>query len=330
MLEPVEALLVQQTASGVEAKAARIPLNEMMEGDVLVRVTHSSLNYKDGLAITGKAPVIRRYPMVPGIDFAGVVERSSHPSYKPGDAVLANGWGLGETHFGGLASAAQVKGEWLIPVPPGLGALEAMAVGTAGYTAMLAVMAIENQGVRPEQGPAIVTGASGGVGTVSIALLKKAGYHVIASTGRPEHAENLRLLGADEIIDRNSFEGPVRPLGKERWIAGVDSVGSHTLAHVLSQTKARGAIAACGLVQGMDLPTSVAPFILRGVSLLGIDSVYCPRERRLEAWRRIAQDLDREKLAMITRVIGLTEVMDEARKMVEGKGQGRIVVAMNA
>ncbi|MCP8938342.1 oxidoreductase [Alsobacter sp. SYSU M60028] len=299
---------------------------ELMEGDVTVRVTHSTVNYKDGLALTGKAPVVRRFPMIPGIDFAGVVEASSHPDYKPGDPVVLNGWGVGETHLGGYAERARVKGDWLIPLPKGLSAAQAMAIGTAGYTAALAVIALERHGLTPERGPAVVTGAAGGVGSVAIALLAKRGWRVIASTGRPHEADYLRGLGADEIIDRAELTGPGKPLAKERWAAGVDSVGSTTLANVLSMTRYNGAIAACGLAQGMDLPTSVAPFILRGVALLGVDSVMASKERRFEAWALLERDLEPSRLAAITTTIPFDEVIGMGAKILAGEVRGRVVV----
>jgi acrylyl-CoA reductase (NADPH) len=300
----------------------------LMDGDVTVRVTHSTLNYKDGLALTGNAPVVRRFPMIPGIDFAGTVEASSHAGFKPGDAVVLNGWGTGETHLGGYGEKSRVNGDWLIPLPQGLTAEQAMAIGTAGYTAMLAVLAIEKHGLTPDRGPAVVTGAAGGVGSVAIALLAKAGWHVVASTGRPEEADYLKGLGAAEIVERAELASPAKPLAKERWAAGVDSVGSHTLANLLSMTKYRGAVAACGLAGGMDLPTSVAPFILRSVSLLGIDSVMAPKELRLEAWGRLARDLDQEKLAAMTTVIPLDRVIEAGKDILAGKTRGRVVVAV--
>lgn len=299
---------------------------DLMDGDVTFRVTHSTVNYKDGLALTGKAPVVRRFPMIPGIDGAGVVEASGHPDFRVGDQVILNGWGTGETHLGSYAEKSRVKGDWLVPLPAGLTPAEAMAIGTAGYTAMLSVLALEKHGLQPSDGPVIVTGAAGGVGSVAIALLAKAGWHVIASTGRAEEADYLRSLGAAEIIDRNELSGPMRPLGKERWIAGIDAVGSHTLANVLSMTRYGGAVTACGLAQGMDLPASVAPFILRGVSLLGIDSVMCPKPRRLEAWARLATDLDREKLDEITATIHLEDVITAGQDIIAGKVRGRLVV----
>jgi acrylyl-CoA reductase (NADPH) len=302
----------------------------LMDGDVTVRVSHSTVNYKDGLALTGRAPVVRRWPMIPGIDFAGTVETSSHPDWKPGDAVVLNGWGLGETHLGGYAEQARVKGEWLVPLPGGMTPREAMAIGTAGYTAMLAVLAIERAGVTPADGPVLVTGAGGGVGSVAMALLAKLGWHVIASTGRPEQADYLTKMGAAEIIERAELSGTPRPLNKERWAAVVDSVGSATLANAISMTKPRGAIAACGLAQGMDLPGSVAPFILRGVSLLGIDSVMCPKPRRLEAWSRLAQDLDRGRLAAATRDIAFADVIAAGQDVLDGKILGRLVTQVSA
>ena len=270
--------------------------------------------------------MVRRWPMIPGIDFAGRVETSDHPDFKPGDLVVLNGWGTGETHLGAYAQKSRVKGDWLVPLPAGLTPAEAMAIGTAGYTAMLCVLALEKHGLKPSDGPVVVTGAAGGVGSVAIALLAKAGWHVIASTGRAEETVYHKSLGAAEIIDRNELAAPGRPLGKERWIAGVDAVGSHTLANLLSMTKYGGAIAACGLAQGMDLPASVAPFILRGVALLGVDSVMCPKPRRLEAWQRLASDLDRDKLALITTTIPLDAVIETGKAIVEGKVKGRVVV----
>jgi acrylyl-CoA reductase (NADPH) len=284
------------------------------------------VNYKDGLALTGKAPVVRRFPMIPGIDFAGAVESSSHPGWKPGDKVILNGWGLGETHLGGYGRKARVKGDWLVRLPQGMSAREAMAIGTAGYTAMLAVMALERAAIGPARGAVVVTGAAGGVGSVAIALLAKLGYTVIASTGRPAEAAYLKGLGATEVIERKELSAPARPLAKERWAGGIDTVGSTTLANVLSMTRYGGAVAACGLAGGMDLPTSVAPFILRGVSLVGIDSVMCPLGVRQEAWRRLETDLDRAKIAAMTAEIGLGDVVDAGARIVAGEVRGRIVV----
>lgn len=321
-----KALVASKGETGPNLAFTDFAESDLMEGDVTVRVTHSTVNYKDGLAVTGKAPVVRRWPMIPGIDFAGRVETSEHPGFKPGDLVILNGWGAGETHLGAYAQKSRVKGDWLVPLPPGMNPAEAMAIGTAGYTAMLCVLALEKHGLKPADGPVVVTGAAGGVGSVAIALLAKAGWHVIASTGRAEEADYLKGLGAAEIIDRAELSAPGRPLGKERWIGGVDAVGSHTLANLLSMTKYGGAVAACGLAQGMDLPASVAPFILRGVALLGVDSVMCPKARRLEAWARLATDLDRDKLSAMTTTIPLESVIETGKAIVEGKVRGRVVV----
>lgn len=322
------AILIEKTETGTKSSLTRIDEALLMPGDVTVRVRHSTINYKDGLAITGKSPVVRRFPMVPGIDFAGVVEQAFDPRFQPGDEVVLTGWGVGETHMGGLAEKARVKGDWLLPLPVGLSSGQAMAIGTAGLTAMLALLALERHGVTPAMGPALVTGAAGGVGSVAIMLLKKAGYQVIASTGRPAEAAYLKALGADDIIERGELSGPGRPLGKERWAAAIDAVGSHTLANVLAQTRYGGAVAACGLAQGMDLPASVAPFILRGVSLLGIDSVMCPITTRQSAWQRLAQDLDHARLATLTTHIGLADVMASAEAILAGAVRGRTVVDM--
>ncbi|WP_274630388.1 MDR family oxidoreductase [Arvimicrobium flavum] len=301
---------------------------DLMEGDVTVRIEATTVNYKDGLAITGKAPVVRRFPLVPGIDFAGTVVSSDHPDWARGDKVILNGWGTGETHHGAYAEKSRVKGDWLVPLPDGMSPRDAMAIGTAGYTAMLSVMALERHEITPDRGPVIVTGAAGGVGSVAISILSKLGYHVIASTGRTSEADFLKDLGAAEIIDRNELSGPAKPLAKERWAGGVDAVGSTTLANVLSMTSYGGAIAACGLAQGMDLPASVAPFILRGVSLLGIDSVMAPKALRLEAWRRIATDLDHAKLSALSVAIGFDDILQAGRDIIDGKIRGRVVVEM--
>lgn len=321
-----KALVATKGETGPSLAFTEFDESELMEGDVTVRVTHSTVNYKDGLALTGRAPVIRRWPMIPGIDFAGRVETSEHPDFRPGDLVILNGWGTGETHLGAYAQKSRVKGDWLVPLPAGLNPDEAMAIGTAGYTAMLCVLALEKHGLKPADGPVVVTGAAGGVGSVAVALLSRAGWHVIASTGRPEETDYLKGLGAAEIIDRAELSVPGRPLARERWIAGVDAVGSHTLANLLSMTRYGGAIAACGLAQGMDLPASVAPFILRGVSLLGVDSVMCPKPRRVEAWARLATDLDRNSLALMTTTIPLESVIETGRAIVDGKVRGRVVV----
>ena len=321
-----KAIVVEKGEGGQKPGLADFDEANLMDGDVTVRVEWSTVNYKDGLALTGKAPVIRRFPMIPGIDFAGTVESSSHPQWKPGDRVILNGWGAGETHLGGFAEKARVKGDWLVGLPARNSARGAMAIGTAGYTAMLAVMALERQGVAPRHGPVIVTGAAGGVGSVAVTLLAKLGFAVVASTGRPAEADYLKSLGAREIIERKELAGASKPLGPERWAGGIDTVGSTTLASVLSMTRYGGAIAACGLAGGMDLPATVAPFILRGVSLIGIDSVMCPLERRREAWKRLASDIDAGKLATMTSEIDLSGVMDAGRRIVEGAVRGRIVV----
>lgn len=323
------AVVVTKTETGTQAVLTRFDEADLMDGDVTVRVSHSTLNYKDGLALTGKAPVVRRFPMIPGIDFAGIVETSAHADFRPGDAVILNGWGTGETHLGAYAEKTRVKGDWLVPLPDGLTAAEAMAIGTAGYTAMLCVMALERHGITPERGPLVVTGAAGGVGSVATALLARRGYHVVASTGRPQEADYLKSLGAAEIIDRAELSSPGRALAKERWAGGIDSVGSHTLANVLSMTRYGGAVAACGLAQGMDLPTTVAPFILRGVSLLGVDSVMAPKTLRLEAWSRLATELDRDSLARLTSTIPLEAVIEAGSAILEGRIRGRVVVTID-
>lgn len=323
------AILIDKDDSGYRASVQALDEAQLPEGDVRVRVSHSTLNYKDALAITGRGPVVRQFPMVPGIDLAGVVEDSSHPDYRAGDAVLLNGWSVGETHWGGLAQQARLKGDWLIPLPQGFSAAEAMAVGTAGYTAMLSVLALERHGVTPEKGEVLVTGASGGVGSFAVALLAQLGYRVVASTGRVEEADYLKALGAAEIVPRASLSEPGRPLGRERWAGAIDSVGSHTLANVCASTRYGGCVAACGLAQGMEFPATVAPFILRGVTLAGIDSVMRPRADRLEAWSRLARDLDKRLLASITRSIGLEEAIPVAGELLAGKVRGRVVVDVN-
>lgn len=324
-----KAVRIDKAEKGTTATLTQFDEAELMDGDVTVRVEWSTLNYKDGLAVTGKAPVVRRFPMIAGIDFAGTIEQSSHPAWKAGDKVVCNGWGMGETHLGAYAEKARVKGDWLVRLPDGMSTRDAMAVGTAGYTAMLSVLALEKHGLKPAEGPVVVTGAAGGVGSVAIAVLSKLGYQVIASTGRASEADYLRGLGATEIIDRNELSGQAKPLAKERWAGGVDSVGSTTLANLLSMTKYRGAIAACGLAAGMDLPSSVAPFILRGVCLLGIDSVMCPIELRKQAWSRLASDLDHSKLSEITHEINLDEVIAAGLRILGGQVRGRIVVKIS-
>ncbi|MCK2052677.1 MDR family oxidoreductase [Methylobacterium sp. 37f] len=321
-----KAWVVEKTETGQSLTFKDFDEADLMDGDVTVRVTHSTVNYKDGLAMTGRSPVVRRFPMIPGIDFAGIVEHSDHDDYKPGDAVVLTGWGVGESHLGAYAQRARVKGDWLVPLPAGLSQAQAMAIGTAGYTAMLCLMALDHQGVTPDQGPALVTGASGGVGSVAVALMARAGWHVIASTGRDAEGEYLRGLGASEVLDRADLSKPGKPLAKERWAAAIDAVGSTTLANVLASTKADGAVAACGLAQGMDLPTSVAPFILRGVSLLGINSVTTPQPKRREAWARLARELDHDKLAAMTQTVPLPGVDTLAEAILEGRVRGRTVV----
>jgi acrylyl-CoA reductase (NADPH) len=321
-----KAIVVEKADSGQTVALKDFDEANLMEGDVDVRVEWSTVNYKDGLAVTGKAPVVRRWPMIAGIDLAGTVEKFTHPDWKPGDQVILNGWGLGETHLGAYAQKARVKGDWLVRLPSTMSTRDAMALGTAGYTAMLAVMALEKHGLTPGSGSLVVTGAAGGVGSVAIAVLAKLGFEVTASTGRPEEADYLKRLGAKEIIERKELSGTPRALAKERWAGGIDSVGSATLANLLSMIRYRGGVAACGLAGGMDLPTSVAPFILRGVSLLGIDSVYRPRADREAAWKRLETDFDRAKLGEMTAEIGLADVMEAGRLIVEGRIRGRIVV----
>ena len=321
-----KAMVIEKTESGTAAALKDFDEANLMDGDVTVRVEYSTVNYKDGLAITGKAPVVRRFPMIAGIDFAGTVESSSHPDWKPGDKVVLNGWGLGETHLGAYAEKARVKGDWLVPLPGGIGARDAMAIGTAGYTAMLAVMALEHHGLKPADGPIVVTGAAGGVGSVAIAILAKLGFSVIAATGRTHEAEYLKDLGATDIIDRKELAGPAKPLARERWAGGVDAAGSHVLANVLSMTRYGGAVSACGLAAGMDLPGSVGPFILRGVCLYGIDSVMCPQAKRRKAWKRLEKDLDLKNLAAMTSEIDLAGLPEAARRIVAGEVRGRIVV----
>jgi acrylyl-CoA reductase (NADPH) len=321
-----KAIVIEKADGGTKATMADFDDANMMDGDVTVRVEYSTINYKDGLAITGKAPVVRRFPMIAGIDFAGTVESSGNPAWKPGDRVVLNGWGLGETHLGAYAEKARVRAEWLVRLPAGISAHDAMAIGTAGYTAMLCVMALERHGLTPGQGPVVVTGAAGGVGSVAVAILAKLGFTVHAVTGRPQEADYLKGLGAAEIVDRKELTATPKPLAKERWAGAVDVVGSTVLANLLSMTRYGGGVAACGLAGGMDLPTSVAPFILRGVCLYGIDSVMCPLARRQEAWKRLETDLDRQKLAAMTREIGFSDVLTVAPEILTGQVRGRIVV----
>lgn len=326
MSEKFRCILVTKSDAGQKAAITEMNDSDLGEGDVTVGVTHSTLNYKDGLAVTGSAPVVRKFPLIAGIDFAGHVLTSADARFRPGDAVVANGWGMGETHNGGYATRARVKGDWLVHLPRKFSAADAMAIGTAGYTSMLAVMALEDLGLKPDKGPVLVTGASGGVGGVAIVLLAQLGYRVIAATGRMGEAAYLRGLGAAEVIDRAELNVDVRPLAKERWAGAVDSVGSKTLANVLASTNYGGAVAACGLAQGMDLPGSVGPFILRGVTLAGIDSVQCPRPRRVQAWERLARDLDMTKLASAITTARLSDVLTLAPQILKGQVRGRVVV----
>ena len=321
-----KAIVITKAESGTAAALTDFDAQDLMEGDVTLRPEWSTVNYKDGLAITGKAPVVRRFPMIAGVDAAATVEASSHPAWKPGDQVLLNGWGCGETHLGMFAEKARVKGDWLVPLPGTMNAKEAMAIGTAGYTAMLAVMALERHGLTPASGPIAVTGAAGGVGSVAIAILSQRGFTIHAATGRPQEADYLKELGAAEIIDRKELTGPAKPLAKERWAGAIDAVGSTTLANLLSMTRYGGAVAACGLAGGMDLSASVAPFILRGVCLYGIESVMCPIERRRQAWKRLETELNRQKLSQMTREIGLSDVFRVAPEILSGQVRGRIVV----
>jgi acrylyl-CoA reductase (NADPH) len=323
-------ILIEKDEQGYRAGLTELDDARLPAGDVLVKVDYSTLNYKDGLAITGKGPVVRSFPLVPGIDFAGVVEQSDHAEFKAGNRVVLNGWGVGEQYWGGLAQKARVKGDWLIALPESFGTRQAMAIGTAGYTAMLGVLALEKHGIKPADGPVLVTGASGGVGSFAIALLSNLGYEVVAATGRLAEADYLKKLGAVDLVDRSTLAGPGKPLQKERWAAAIDSVGSHTLANVCAQIKANGAVAACGMAQGLDLPASVAPFILRGVSLLGVDSVMRPKADRLVAWERLARDLKGPILDDIAGEIALGEVVSSAAKLMNGEVRGRLVVNVNA
>lgn len=323
-----EAILIEKSETGQSARLTQLDDAALPEGDVTVRVAWSTLNYKDALAITGKGPVVRRFPMVPGIDLTGVVETSEHSAWKPGDKVVLNGWGVGETHWGGLAQKARLKGDWLVPLEPAFSMSQAMAIGTAGYTAMLCVMALEKHGVTPGQGQVLVTGAAGGVGSVAVALLSKLGHEVVAVTGRPEESDYLKRLGAAEILPRSEFSEPGRPLGKERWAAAVDVVGGQILANVCASMRYRGTVAACGLAAGMSLPTTVAPFILRGVTLAGIDSVMCPLPERREAWRRLAADLDPAILDELSETVVLAQCIPTAARLLAGEIRGRVIVPL--
>jgi acrylyl-CoA reductase (NADPH) len=325
-----KALLAAKAGEAISTSVVEMKEQDLMPGDVTIAVDYSTVNYKDALAITGRADIIRQFPLIPGIDLAGTVEASSYPGIAVGDRVVANSWGLSQTHHGGYAQKARVKGEWLIKIPAAFSTKDAMAIGTAGYTAMLSVLALEHGGLTPQRGDILVTGANGGVGSIAIAILSDLGYRVVASTGRLEEGDYLRSLGAAEIIERRTLSEPGPPIASERWAGAVDSVGSRTLANVLAQTQYRGVVAACGLAQGLDLPGSVLPFILRNVTLAGIDSVNAPQEARLEAWSRLARDLDLSKLARTTQVVALAEVPDVVGRILEGKVRGRTVVDVNA
>ena len=319
-------ILIEKDDAGYHAQLKDIDESVLHDGDVTIGVAYSTLNYKDALAITGKGPVVRRFPMIPGIDLVGTVEHSDSADYKVGDTVVHTGWGVGEVHPGGLAEKARLKSEWLVPLPDAFSPTQAMAIGTAGFTAMLCVMALERHGVTPDKGEVLVTGAAGGVGSVAVSLLAKLGYTVVGVSGRPEEFDYIKGLGASEVLERSEFTSPAKPIAKERWAGAVDVVGSHTLANICSTMKYRGAVAACGLAGGMDFPSSVAPFILRGVTLAGIDSVMCPRAERLEAWQRLARDLDASKLEMLSHEIGLSEAIAVAGELLEGKVRGRVLV----
>ncbi|WP_353473572.1 oxidoreductase [Salipiger sp. H15] len=326
----MKAILIEKPGETQTVSVTEVSEDQLPEGDVLVEVAYSTLNYKDALAITGAAPVVRAFPMVPGIDFSGTVAESAHPDFKPGDRVVLNGWGVGEVHWGGLAERARVKGDWLVPLPAAIDLRQAAAIGTAGYTAMLCVLALERHGVTPDKGEIVVSGAAGGVGSVATALLAAKGYEVAAVTGRAAEADYLRGLGAASVIDRAELTGKLRPLAKERWAGGIDVAGSTVLANMISMMKYRGVVAACGLAAGMDLPASVAPFILRGVTLAGVDSVMCPKPDRLEAWSRLATDLDLGKLEEMIHELAFDEVIGAAPKFLEGAVRGRIVVRVGA
>lgn len=323
------ALSVNKNEQGYTTKLVQLNESDLPEGEVTIKVDYSTLNYKDALAITGKGAVVRSFPLVPGIDLAGEVASSSNVNYPVGMKVVLNGWGVGEAHSGGLAQKARVKADWLIPLPEAFSPRQAMMIGTAGYTAMLCVMALEKHDVTPAKGEILVTGAAGGVGSIAVALLSKLGYEVVASTGRPEEAEFLRQLGAAEIISRDSLNQPGKPLARERWAGALDTLGSHTLANICASTKYRGVVTACGLAQGMELPATVAPFILRGVSLIGIDSVYCPKEERLEAWQRLGELLDTQLLEGLVTEIALGDAINAAEDLLAGKVRGRLLVNTN-
>ena len=326
----MQAILINKDDSGYSAQMSQIEEQRLPEGDVLIQVDYSTLNYKDSLAITGASPVVRNFPMVPGIDFVGTVEHSDHADFKAGDQVVLNGFGVGEGHWGGLAQKARVKGDWLVPLPSAFTPKQAMTIGTAGYTAMMCVMALEQQGVNPDQGEILVTGAAGGVGSVAVSLLAKLGYNVVASSGRPEEKDYLLSLGATQVMDRNELSEKGRPLAKERWAGAIDVAGSHTLANICASMKYGGTVAACGLAQGYDLPATVMPFILRGVTLAGIDSVYRPKADRIAAWNRLAEDLDLTHLDVIMTEITLGQALETAQEQMQGLTRGRFVVNVNA
>ena len=324
-------IMIEKSDAAYLASLQDIDEGQLPEGNVTIRVSHSTLNYKDGLALTGRAPVVRKFPMVPGIDLVGTVEASDDPAYRVGDQVVLNGWGVGETHWGGLAQKARLNGDWLVPLPAQFTPAQAMAIGTAGYTAMLCVLALERHGVSPDKGEIVVTGAAGGVGSVAVALLSNLGYTVVAVSGRPQESDYLKRLGATEVLERAAFSAPGKPLGRERWAGAVDVVGGQTLANICATMKYRGVVAACGLAGSMDFPASVAPFILRGVTLAGIDSVMCPRTERLLAWQRLGRDLDSVKLALLTQeTISLAAAIPMAAKVLDGQVRGRLIVDVNA
>ena len=325
----VRALQLKKDDDRFTARVTQVDEKDLPDGDVVIRVDYSTVNYKDALAITNKSPVVRKWPMVAGIDGAGVLEESTHPDWKPGDRVILNGWGAGETHWGCLGQKARLRGDWLVRLPEGMTTRQAMAIGTAGYTAMLCAMALAREGVKPDRGEILVTGATGGVGSVAVALMAARGFHVVASTGKPQEAEYLKALGAREIIERGVLAQPGKPLQKERWAGVIDAVGSHTLANACAQTLPEGVVTACGLAQGMDFPTTVAPFILRGVTLVGVNSVTAPRERREKAWSMLAKELDRKKLDAMTTEISLGDAIGRAQDVLDGKVRGRLVVDVN-
>ncbi len=328
MSESFQAYFIGKDDGGQRCTLTELTDDDLMDGDVTVRVEYTTLNYKDGLALTGRSPIIRKFPLVPGIDFSGTVIESSHADYKPGDSVVLNGWGVGESHSGGYAQKARVSGDWLVPIPQGLDARRAMAIGTAGYTAMLSVLALEDHGLAPGDGDILVTGAAGGVGSIAVAVLGKLGYRVTASTGRMQEKDFLLGLGAADVVDRAEFAGQARPLGKELWAGAIDVAGGNTLANVLSQVRRAGAVAVCGLAESMNLPTTVAPFILRGIAMYGIDSVMAPVGRRKQAWARLATDLDLDLLDKLSFDLDFSELPQAAEDILAGKIRGRAIVKL--